>query len=158
MIRYAFSFGASKKWYNFYKTEAEHDRFANIKYRITPSTGLGYWFSDTDDWKLLTEAGIGYEYTEYRDDTDSDGEVILIPRLFFEKTLFNNSRFSQDITMYPSLSEFGEYRVRSESSFINPINGHISLKLSLIDEYNSDPADDTKKNDLRFISSLMYSF
>jgi hypothetical protein len=34
-----------------------------------------------------------------------------------------------------------------------------ALKLSLIDEYDSDPeSEETDKNDLRFISSVVYTF
>ncbi|MFH1239296.1 MAG: DUF481 domain-containing protein, partial [bacterium] len=50
--RYAFSFWG-KKWYDFYKFEADHDRFANVDYRMIPSTGIGYWFSDTESWKAM---------------------------------------------------------------------------------------------------------
>lgn len=49
MGRYAFSYGSNLKWYNFYKFEADQDRFANIDYRLIPSTGVGYWFSDLED-------------------------------------------------------------------------------------------------------------
>jgi len=157
MIRYAFSF-AESKWYNFYKFEANHDRFANIDYRIIPSTGLGYWFSDQEDWKLMSELGLGLEHTSYRDNTKNDNEVVLIPRAFFEKKLFGESKISQDTTLYPSLEDTSEYRLHSETAFINPINGSLSVKFSLIDDYDSDPPTNTKKNDLRFISSLIYSF
>ena len=44
--RYAWNFGARHAWYNSYKAEAEHDRFANIEWRALPSVGLGYWFVD----------------------------------------------------------------------------------------------------------------
>ena len=47
-MRYAFSF-RERKWYNFYKLESDHDKFANVDYRIVPSAGIGYWFSDRPD-------------------------------------------------------------------------------------------------------------
>ena len=158
MLRYAYSFGNFKKWYHFYRLEADHDRFANIDYRIIPSSGLGYWFSDTDDWKAMLECGIGFGHTNYRDNTKSKNEAMLIPRAFFEKSLWGESKISEDITLYPSLEDFGEYRLHSETAFINPINDKLSLKFSLIEDYNSYPAQGTKKNDLSLISSLVYSF
>jgi len=157
MIRYAFSFWL-RKWYNFYKLQADHDRFANIDYRIIPSIGVGYWFSDEPDWKAMTEVGIGLEHTQFRDDTKDSDEAILIPRAFFEKKLSGESRLSQDITLYPSLSDLGEYRLHSETALINPINEKLALRLSLIDDYNSNAAKDTKKNDIQIISSFSYSF
>lgn len=157
VIRYAYSFW-ERKWYNFYKLESNHDRFANIDYRIIPSAGLGYWFSDEADWKAMTEVALGLEYTNYRDTTKDDSGGVLIPRAFFEKKLFGESKISQDITCYPSLGNVGEVRVHSETALTSPLSEKLSLRLSFIDDYNSDPPQNIKKNDLKFISSLNFSF
>lgn len=157
MTRYARSFW-DKEWYNFYKFEADHDRFANINYRLVPSAGVGYWFSDTDGWKAMLECGMGFEYVKFRDDSKDSLEPIIIPRAFFEKKLFEHTLISQEFILYPSLKDSGEYRMHSESALTNPINDKLSLKFSLIDDYNSSPAPDVKKNDWRLISSLVYSF
>jgi len=158
MGRYAFSFSHDLKWYNFYKVEADQDHFANIDYRLIPSTGIGYWFSDEEDWKLMTEGAIGFEHTNYRDATDNDNAAILIPRGFLEAKLIGNLKFSEDITLYPSISEGGEYRLHSETALINPINEKASWKVSFIDDFNSNPSGNTKKNDFRLISSVDYAF
>ena len=157
MTRYAFSF-RERKWYNFYKLEGDHDRFANINYRFVPSTGLGYWFSDTPDWKAIVEGALGLEHTDFRDNTKDSDEAIFIGRGFLEKKLFGESRILQDAFFYPSLSEVGEYRICSETSFINPINDTLSLRLSLTLDYDSHPPKEIKKTDTRFTTSLQYSF
>ena len=156
--RYAFSFGEDKKWYNFYKVEADHDRFANIDYRLIPGVGAGYWFFDLPRTKMMAEIAIGLEHTDYRDETEVSNEAILIPRAFFERRLFFNSKLTQDVTLYPSLMDVGEFRLRSETMFTNPITDKLSLNFSLINDYDSDPPDDTKSHDLRLISSLTYGF
>jgi len=159
LLRYAFSFGETKQWYNFYSAEVDHDRFANVNYRAIPTFGTGYWFFAREDIKLLTELGIGWEYTNYRDDTKDSNHAMLVPRLFFEKQLFVNSKISQNLIFYPALDDIGTYyRLRSETAFTLALNKALALRLSLIDYYNSDPPRDTKKNDLHFISSLVYSF
>lgn len=158
MARYAFSFGSAKKWYNFYRLESDHDRFADIDYRLIPSTGVGYWFYDLPEVKLLAELGVGLEHTDYRSKIKDRDEAILIPRAFFEKTLFTNSKISQNLYLYPALEDFNEYRLRSETILAVALNKKLSLRLSLIDDYNSAPPEDTKKNDLRLMSSLAYSF
>jgi len=157
MVRYAYSFH-EREWYNFYKFESDHDRFANIEYRLIPSIGIGYWFSDTHAWKAMTEFGTGLEHTNFRQGAKNKNEVVLLPRAFFEKGIFDKSRITQDIILYPSLTESGEYRLHSETALISPINKKFSLRFSFIDDYNSNPTKDTKKNDTRFISSLNYSF
>ena len=158
MSRYAFSFGGNKNWYNFYKLEFDHDRFANIDYRAIPSAGVGYWFSDTDDWKAMVECGLGLEHTKFRDDTKDSNDAILIPRGFLQRKILDHALISQEVILYPSLKNTGEYRKHSESALINPVNDKISLRFSLIDDYDSTPAAGVKKNDWRLISSLAYSF
>ncbi len=102
MARYAYSFGGDLKWYNFYKLEADEDYFADIDYRLTPSTGVGYWFSDTDDLKAMAEMGLGYQYTNYRIEVKSTGEPVLVPRIFIDKRLIAKLHLSEDLTAYPS--------------------------------------------------------
>ena len=93
MGRYAFSFW-NKKWYNFYKLESDHDKFANINYRITPSTGVGYWFSDSEVWKAMVEVGVGSQHTNFRDSTKSTTDAVLVPRSFFEREFSRGFRIS----------------------------------------------------------------
>lgn len=157
MARYAFSF-LRNKWYNFYKIEADHDRFADINYRVIPVRGVGYWLFDNPDLKAMAEVGLGLEYTNFRSTAKNSSEIILAPRVFLEKKFFDSLKVSQDIIMYPYLGEIGEYRLRSETSLVNPINDKLSLKLSLIVDYNSAPSGNTKNSDMRLISGLTYAF
>ena len=157
MARYAYSFGPEKAWYHFFKGEGEHDRFADIDYRFIPSTGVGYWFSDKPDWKLLTELGAGIEHTRFRSTGDTKTEPVAIPRAFVERKV-GKFKFSEDLTSYFYLRDAGEYRLKSESIAEYPFSAKTSGRLSLIDEYSSDPAEGVKKNDMRLVSALVYSF
>ena len=158
MGRYAYSFGSMKRWYNFYRIEVDHDRFADIDYRFVPAAGVGYWFYDLPRLKLMVEAGAGYEHTSYRSNIKDKGGWVLAPRAFFEKELFSNTKISQNIFYYPAFEDFSDYRIHSETMLDIAMNHKLSLRISLIDDYNADPPADTKDNDLRVISSLAYSF
>lgn len=158
MGRYAFSFGPRKAWYNFYRLEGDHDRFAEIRYRAIPAAGIGYWFFDLPQTRLLAEAALGVEWTDYYGRKKSASELVAIPRLFYEQVLFERGKFTQDVHLYPALTDSGSYRVRSESALTVSINDRMGLRLSLIDYYNSEPPDETGKNDLTLMSSLTYSF
>lgn len=158
MIRYAYSFW-ERKWYNFYKFEADHDRFANIDYRLIPSTGIGYWFSDRPEWKAMVEMGLGLENTYFRDEEPTKHEVALTPRIFLEKRLIGNAIISQEIILYPSLNYLGDYRLHSATSLKSPLTNNIFLRFSIIDNYNSSPSGvDIKRNDFQFITSLGYTY
>jgi len=153
--RYAPNLGDTD-WFYFGKTEAEHDKFAGIDYRITPSIGLGRWIQKDDEMKLSAEVGVGHEFIEYNNGSNDDATV-LIPRGYFEKPLFTKSTISEELILYPSLEDGKKYRIRSETKFTNPLSDDISLRISFIDEFNTDPLGDAKKNDTQFILSLVYT-
>lgn len=158
LIRHAHSFEENKKWYYSQKIEGDQDRFANIDYRLVPSLGLGYWFADTDSWKMMSEVSVGYEYTHFRDNAEDSGEIRLIPRVFLERALIRNLSFNQEFVLYPSLRNPGGYRFRSQTGLINKINQHCDLAVRFLDEYNSMPSGAALKNDYRLISSIDFLF
>ena len=157
MGRYAFSFGPRKHWYNFYRLEYDHDRFAEINYRLIPGTGVGYWFFDEPNLKILAEVGMGLKHTDYREEKDSTNDFVWLPRAFFESEIIKNIKLSGDLYLYPTVN-FDEYRLHSESALVMAINKILSLKFALINDYNSNPPDDTEKHDVRLESSLVASF
>ena len=156
--RHAMSFGSALQWYHFYKTAADHDKFASVDYRIIPAAGVGYWFSDEAPFKAMAEIALGYEHTEYTNNTDSSEEAILIPRVFGEWTFWKGAVLSEELVTYPSISDASEYRLVSTTLLTNPITEHLSLKIAWIHEYDSAPANNAKKHDMRLNSSLAYSF
>jgi len=158
MGRYAYSFGELKKWYNFYRFEADHDRFSAINYRLVPAAGFGYWFSDTDKTKFMAEIGTGLERTYFTNKSKPSSEWVLIPRVWLKQEIFKNASVSQGISCYSQFENFSDFRIRSETAIDYDINNHLKLRFSIFDDYNSMPAENTKKNDLRAVTSLAYSF
>jgi putative salt-induced outer membrane protein YdiY len=158
-LRYAYSYGRDWAWYNFFKAEVDHDRFANIDWRFIPSAGVGYWFSDKEPFKAMAEVGFGWEKTQFRDGTASTSEPVLIPRAFLEKKFTTGASLSQEVTLWPQLGDdAGEFRLKSETTFSNPVTENVALKLRLVDEYDSDPAGTAEENDIRLTSELAWDF
>lgn len=147
------------QWFNTRSVEVSHDKFANVDYRVLPAIGMGYWFWEGDDSKAELDTAIGYEYTNYNTtDTKATGNFALIPHLYFDKVIVGKSKFSQDLTMYPSLESFADYRLRSETAFVNPLSDTLSFKVSYILDYNSSPKNDAKKSDATLMSAIEYAF
>jgi len=160
MGRYAYSFGYRKHFYNFFKLEADHDRFAGIYLRTVPSVGFGYWFFDEENIKLMAEVGLGWRRTDHYNGKKTVNEMVLIPGGHYEQVLFRGTRVTGDIYWYPSLKDIGDdYIMKSEAAVISELNDMLSMKVSLMDEFNARPAsEDTKNHDTRIISSLMLSY
>ncbi len=156
-VRYDHYFEPGNRgWYGLGRFEADQDRFADINQRLIPGVGPGYAFFNSEDFKIKFETAAGFSQTNFRDTTDNRFEAILIPRFFFESRIYGQSRFTQDVNVYAPLNEANGYRVRSESTVEAPFFDRLKIRLSLIDDYNSNPSAGAEKNDIRLISSVAY--
>ncbi len=158
MARHAFSFDEHKRWYNFYKSEADHDRFGNIDYRLVPAAGLGYWAVNRETHRFNLECALGYEYTRYREAQDSSRYTVVTPRLVWQKQIMAPFRVEEDLTVYLVTDDVEQYRARSEAALIHQVNQQISWRLSLVNEYNAAVSAEAKKHDYRLLYSLDYQF
>lgn len=153
-----FAKSLTQKLYNFYRISAEHDRFENLNARIIPTTGLGYWLSDKDDFKLLTEGGVGYQW-EFLHPDGVEQKVLLHTRAMISKKLTERLETGFDHYYFPTLRDFGDYRIESEAFLRYAFSEQLALKITAQNQYQSRPkSETTKKNDFRLISGLEYSF
>ncbi len=149
-LRYAHSI--NKKLYNFYKLEAEHDRFQDIDLRLIPTLGIGYWFVDQKDFKAMLEGAVGYQ-RDYMVDRTRDEMVVLK----LSSDLFLGG-FSNELDIYVAASNSDNFRIVNQANYKIKLNTYYWFKWSLKDEYDNLPAAGVKKNDLRFTIGIEYSF
>jgi putative salt-induced outer membrane protein YdiY len=158
LARYALDFGQDNNWYNFYQMYVDHDYFADIDYRLTPSVGLGYHIARTDDWTWDADAGIGYRITTYRSTSSSESDPTALLHTFMKKSVFEKAFLSEDLTVYPGLSKNSGVLVRSETAFTNPLTESFDLQLKYVVDHNTEPRVGKKKTDSQFIAGLNYKF
>ena len=157
--RFSFDYGKNNKWYSFYQVLVDHDYFADIDYRITPSAGLGYHIADSEDWKWDADAGLGYRIERHRVNTAADDEYLTaLAHTFMKKRVFDKAYLSEDVTVYPGLKTDAATTVRSETTFTNPLTETTDMELKYIVDYNTEPAAGKKKTDTQFIAGLKYKF
>lgn len=150
----------STRWYLFGVANTEHDEMQDLRLRAQVFGGPGYNFIDKENVHLLGETGLGLTGASYRGD---GGQDTLEPTMWlnteWKQRLFERMEFSQGLTLFPSLGDLGDYRVRSTTALTTLIGNHWGVKLSAIDDYNSNPqTEDVERNDLRVFSSLEYKF
>ena len=81
----------------------------------------------------------------------------MIVRTFLDKLVFEKAHLTEDLSVIPSLEGSG-YRIKSETGFSNPLTKELALTLRYMIDFDSEPADNKKKTDTRFIAGLDYSF
>lgn len=159
-LRYLWKFGQENRWFNSYQITVDHDRFADIDYRITPAAGIGYWIvqeTDEKDWKWMVEGSLGYEITNYRSAKPDDEEAVFIGHTYIDKEIFDNSLISEDFYVIPSL-EGGGTRFKSVTAFVNPLAENLDLEVKYTIDHDTDPAAGIKKTDTLFTVGIKYTF
>lgn len=148
----------SAKSYIFGTVNVEHDEIEELDFRLTAAVGPGYKWIDTEDTKLIGEAGFGAT-AEWYDGGDQHTEAIMMLHGLWTQKVFDESVFSQELTVYPSISDFGSFRLVSSTSLATPLSESLDLRVSLVNEYDNDPeVSGVEKNDMTFRTTVVYRF
>jgi putative salt-induced outer membrane protein YdiY len=148
----------TERRYVFGATILEYDEFEDLDLRAQIVTGPGYYFIRNEKTDLFGEIGGGI-VGEFIEDEDETLEGIGYLHIGWKQKILETAQFTQDITFLPNLSDVGEYRVRFETALTTPIRDRWALKLSILDDFDSDPeSEDVSKNDLTFVTALEYTF
>jgi hypothetical protein len=117
---------------------------------------------------MNTEAGINYQ-AQFRSDTINTGTNTITQHTTNEKFYFRLAEdttwkinktlnFTEKFEFFPRVEDVSEYRMRFESTFSYGIWQNISLNLTILDLYDTQPASNVPKNDLQIRSSLGITF
>jgi putative salt-induced outer membrane protein YdiY len=159
LAKYSFDFGQENKWFNFYQLFADHDYFADVNYRMTPSAGIGYHLAASPEWTWDADAGLGYRITRHRVNKAADDEALTaLLHTFMKKSVFAKAYVSEDFTAYPGLTSGSGTLLKSETVFTNPLSEKLDLQLKYLVDHDTKAAGGKKKTDTRFIAGLKYSF
>jgi len=134
----------------------EHDEEESLTYRIIFTLGYRRQLVKKESFELFGEVGGGVLHEEFRTSSNTEGLAQL--GVSWKWQITDQLLYTQKITIYPSLSEGGEFRLFWESKFTTPIGERLDLELSIIDRYNSDPPAGVEENDLQITLALVISF
>ncbi len=161
---------AGSLWGYFAQSRYDYDAFQSWRHRVTAGGGFTYLLVDLDriepasDTKrtntvtLSANGGIGINREFGSLVTQIEYEGIL--GLDFAWRISNRQRFSVDATIFPGISNRGEYRFVSRASWslrLDRIDG-ISLNAGYYYEYQSEVDPGIDPNDLQFFISIGLDF
>jgi putative salt-induced outer membrane protein YdiY len=147
------------RWFAFGSLEAEHDGIEDLSIRLIPKIGSGYKIVNSETLLLAVDAGFAYVYQKY-----FGGETESFPALAFGaekawKLPWLGASWNTRLDYLPSISDpMDDYRLRGETGLLIPIVEQLSLKASLVDEYNSQPAEDAVSNSIATLLGLSFVY
>jgi putative salt-induced outer membrane protein len=159
--QYNWLFGQDRRWYGFGRLDGLYDGIADIDYRINVSGGLGYYFlkegvNENTRFNLSAELGPGF-VTEQVGGLSNDYATLYVGEKFTWK-ISDRSRLWQSVEYTPQLDSFENGVINFEVGVASKLTDKMELRTVLTDTYRSEPAAGRKHNDLKFVTSISYTF
>lgn len=134
-----------------------YDDVRDLDYFIDTAGGVGVEFLVTSPSELKVRSGPSYRF-EKRDGSDDETEMFVLIGESFRTKLNERITLRQDLKLFPSITDSGEYRQEASVELKIALVGNWSLNLYGEQIYDSDPVPGTEEQDLRFVTTLGYSF
>lgn len=147
----------NKRFFGYGNTQFDYDELQLLDLRSIVGAGTGYHALASSTTTLDFLGGGTYTRESY--DT---GEVRDLATLSFGNELshhlLKNTQLKQRFFIYPDLSQTGEYRFEVNLAGITKINKWLGWQVAAYNQYNSNPIDARKNNDLTVTTGLSVSF
>lgn len=147
----------SALWYAFLGYDLEKDRLADLKWRNSPSLGAGLHVRKTETFTFDVFAGYSYNHEELYDGAARSFHEALLG----EETTYKfgaDSSLTQRFSIYPNLTDSGEYRAAFDAEFLAPVIGRWNLTVKYSLRYQSNPPAGVEKQDTVLYTGLQYKW
>jgi len=149
----------STRLFGFGSLEAEHDGLEALAIRLIPEAGAGYKIVNNETVLFSADAGVAYVYQKYFGADTESYPAIAFGAESDVKLPFLGAIWHSRADYLPSvISPGNDYRLRGETALLVPIVDHVALKASVVDDYNSQPADDATSNALSTLLGLSLTY
>ena len=150
-------FDVGKRVYVYNLAGAGYDEIRKIELQYEEGPGVGYHLFTLSNFVMNVEAGVNYQVQEREDSSDTRSFYL---RLAEDLTWKLNDRvtFTEKFEFFPNIEDTHQFRARFDSTLSYKILQNLSLNLTVLDLYDSHPANGVDKNELQIRSSLGITF
>ncbi len=152
-------------WFGFGSLDALRDPLANLSWRGSVASGVGYHLIRNERNTFDVSTGLGYTRDRFSEPTVVDGalrdrygrlELVLAEESNHKLT--DTTSLRQRLAVYPNLRDSGEYRASLDTNLTVAMTKDMNLTAGLSWRYNSDPGVGVKKTDAMFITGVSFRF
>jgi putative salt-induced outer membrane protein YdiY len=134
-----------------------YDEIRKIDYQFEVGPGFGLELLKLTNFVWKSEIGFNYQQQNRADDTRQNTYSVRIAEIFAWR-VWDKLTADFKVEFFPNLDEFGEYRLRIESTLRYPISNRLSINLDVIDLYDTRPPQNVSRNDLQIRSTIGVTF
>jgi putative salt-induced outer membrane protein YdiY len=154
-----FEYDLSPRWFAFGSAEAEHDQVERLSVRAIPKVGMGYkLWNDPAKGYFSVDGGPAWVYERFFGGDTNDYWSLAVGAETSVKLGYGWIWFAR-LDYLPSVEDWlDDFIVRGETSLVFPLTEHFALKTSLIDLYDSTPAEGSESNSLQTLVGVSVLF
>jgi putative salt-induced outer membrane protein YdiY len=146
---------AESRWTLFVLENLIYDEFQAYDVQLSLNTGVGYRVVDTEIVDLMTRVGGGA--TREFGGVDDDWQPQALFGLEYEEKISKTQRIVAKVDYFPEWEDYRNYRVVTDVGWQIDLDQpkNVSLKLSLVDRYDSTP-DGVEPNNFDYAVLLIW--
>jgi putative salt-induced outer membrane protein YdiY len=145
------------KLYGYANMKVEHDRIADLNYRLAPGVGLGYQWIERPDLNVNGETGITYVYEDYITGGEED-HIALRLAYHVDKKLNDKVLVFHNLEYLPAFEDPGDFNLTTDAGIRATLTETFFTEFRVEWKHDSTPAPDTSKNDYRYILGVGWTF
>ena len=156
-VRLELDLARARKVFTFGAVGGSYDEIRKIDRSFDASSGIGYKLVNRTNWTLNADFGGNYQRQYFNDGTIRDRKTLRVGESLSWKI---NTKWilDQKAEYYARLTGIGDYRVRYESNLRYLVMPNITLNITAIDQYDTQPARNVSNNDLLLRATLGLKF
>lgn len=148
----------SDKTYLLGNLHAERDRIADLELRFTGGAGIGYQWIEKDILSFATEVGIVSISERYRKPSDERHNMAANLAYHLESQLNDKVTAFHNLEFLPSLERSDTFLANGDIGLRAAITASLAFEAKAQMAYNSHPAPERDKKDIRYILGLGWTF
>ena len=147
----------TRRLYVYNLAGAGYDEIRRIDLRYETGPGLGYHLVRRTNLVFKIETGVNYQAQYFDDQTETE-------KFFFRFAeeaswkITPKLTFDEKFEFFPQVEDFSTYRFRFESNVRYALLNNLFFTVTVIDQYDSDPAEGIGPNDLQVRSTIGVKF
>ena len=146
----------NERLYSYVHTDFLRDTVADLRYRVTLSAGVGYYFVKQTNTTFSAEVGPGVVFRDLGGSHETYATLRVAEN--FEHKFSPGTRVWQAAELLPQVDRLQNYIFNLEVGAEAALSKSLSLQVVLSDSYNSEPALGHKRNDVKLMSGVAYKF
>ena len=156
-----------EKIYHYENGRFDRDEIQDLMWRYRLGVGLGYqWlenrvFESTGKWNFNQEFGVNWIKERYGDGSGKDGGFVALRyahHFGFNPKFYENVELFHNFEILPEVDDWEKLFVKTDVGLSTKIIMDFDLLAKIEWDYDSQPAADRKKSDLRYIVGLGYKW